>query len=161
MEILKKADVIVQREGSFGRDPTEPGMYETWMLNPDVLDSLIDMADDDAALVSTEELGSKGFTANGCAYGINKVCVAGCLPLKARAKGKKNVVIINTGEFDENNYSTDKSIVDRKSNTAYEQPSPYQIKRIQTWLTNNGYVDVAKNDESDDESSDEPSNDAE
>jgi len=142
MEILKKVDIITEREGGFGgRDPEVPGMYETWLLDPEKLDALLGLKEDEAAVCELSELSEKADSAGGPTYGINKVCVAGCLPLKAKVKGKRKVVIIHTGVFDEKNYATEVSLDERRSQTAYEQPSRFQVARVQKWLIENGYAE--------------------
>lgn len=140
MEILDKSEVQTSREGgNFGRNPDTPGMYEEWMLTNEVLPVLLEMEDNKAATVTVEEMGSSGETSNGCAYGINKICVAGCLPLKAASFGKKKVKILKTDAFNPMNYATDEYIEEKGTKNAYEQPSRAQIARVEKKLEELGY----------------------
>ena len=131
MEIVDKADVVTSRDGgNFGRNPLTPGMYEEWMLTEEVLPELLNMDEEQAAVVTVAEMGSSGETSNGCAYGINKLCVAGCMPLKASSFGKQKVKILKTGEYDPLNYATDEYIEEKGTKNAYEQPSKNQTARV-------------------------------
>lgn len=140
MEIVDKSEVVTSRDGgNFGRNPNTPGMYEEWMLTDTVLPLLLEMEADKAATVTVEEMGSSGETSNGCAYGINKICVAGCLPLKAASFGKKKVKILKTEGYDPMNYATNEYIEEKGTQNAYEQPSTSQKNRVLKKLEEMGF----------------------
>ncbi len=111
------------------------GIFESFVMNEDVITQLICMGKGKYATVSNKELGSIAETGQGMAYGLNKVFVAAKLPLKARrGGGVDNVIIYHTGTFSESNYATKEIVSKRNVSTAYEQPSIGMIRRVQTWL---------------------------
>ncbi len=129
---------LVTTEVSFGR---KKGMYEKWVCNHEHLEKLLKLDNKNCYSVDIKEFGSKAERPTGCVYGLNKIFVAGHLPLKAEEKGDK-IIIKHTGKFDEDLYATKITIAKGLRGdtvTKYEQPSKHQIKRVQKWLDDNGY----------------------
>ncbi len=117
------------------------GIFEKWVCNREHLDKLLRLDNKSGYSVDIKELRSEAERPTGCVYGLNKIFVAGHLPLKADEKGEK-VIIKHTGKFDEDLYATKNTIkkgLRGETETSYEQPSSHQIKRVQRWLDNNGY----------------------
>jgi len=124
---------LVTTEVMFGR---KKGMFEKWVCNREHLEKLLRLDNKNCYFVDIKELGSKAEKPTGCVYGLNKIFVAGHLPLKAEENGEK-IIIKHTGKFDEYLYATKIAIkkgLRGDTVTWYEQPSSHQIKRVQKWL---------------------------
>lgn len=127
---------ILTIDDSFGR---RKGIFENWVCNREHLDKLLKLDSNNCCSVDIKEFGSKAERPTGCVYGLNKIFVAGHLPLKAEENGDK-VIIKHTGNFDEYRYATKIAKTEDCGRIySYEQPSTHQLKRVQKWLTINGY----------------------
>lgn len=149
MDVLKEVEIKVGAGRGAGRGA---GIFEEYLLDKERMTSLLGLPKGSVAVVPIEEIGSEGTTSNGCCYGLNKVFVAGELPLrstpagrrleKSKYVGKKCVIIRHTGEYNVALYATDETIEERVSETAYEQPSDAQIERVKQWLIDNEFVET-------------------
>ncbi len=122
-------------------DRKRKGIFEDWVCNREHLGKLLSLDNNSYYSVDIKEFRSKAERPTGCVYGLDKIFVAGHLPLKAEEKGEK-VIIKHTGKFDEDLYATKNTIkkgLRGGTETSYEQPSTHQIKRVQKWLDDNGY----------------------
>lgn len=129
MELLTTDDIFSRKKG----------IFEKWVCNREHLDKLLKLGLNNCYSVDIKEFGSKAERPTGCVYGLNKIFVAGHLPLKAEENGE-NVIIKHTGSFDEYRYATKiAKTKDCGRVTSYEQPSTHQLKRVQNWLVVNGY----------------------
>ncbi len=136
-EIRRMKEMELVTEDMFDRK--KKGIFENWVCNRDHLDKLLRLDNKSYYAVDIKELRSEAERPTGCVYGLNKIFVAGHLPLKAEEKGER-IIIKHTGKFDEDLYATKVTIKKRtRGETPYEQPSSHQIKRVQRWLDNNGY----------------------
>lgn len=134
---------LITAEVSFDR---KKGMYEKWVCNREHLEKLLKLDNKKYYSIDIKEFGSKAERPTGCVYGLNKIFVAGHLPLKAEEKGEK-IIIKHTGKFDEYQYATKNAITNGfrgDTVTPYEQPSKHQIKRVQKWLDDNGFNEALK-----------------
>ncbi len=114
------------------------GIFERWVCNHENLDKLLTLSNNNCYSVDIKELRSEAERPTGCVYGLNKIFVAGQLPLKAEEKGD-NIMIKHTGKFVEDLYATKITMEKGLREAKYEQPSKRQIKRVQKWLVDNGY----------------------
>ncbi len=118
----------------------EPTMYEKFLLKKPVMKALLELPiipenyegtiEKGQAIVNLETLGYTGKAHAGAVNGLNKVFVAGQLPLKAITTNKQ-VAIRKTGHvFDESLYAeTTKKV------------SQVMTERVTKWLIENGFAE--------------------
>lgn len=119
-------------------DTTKKGIFEKWVCNQERLEKMLNLKNGSGYLVDIEELRSKAERPTGCVYGLNKIFVAGQLPLRATEHGEQ-ILIQHTKEFNEDLFATKNTLnkgLRGDTLTSYEQPSKYQTRRVQNWLKN-------------------------
>jgi len=120
IDILIEADEMKDKTGKKTGGGRSAGVFEDFLLNKDLLVALLDPLRKPRQLLAADNVVSKKdkedrSTLTGSAYGLNKVFVAGRIPIKATAvstAGEQTHVAFDRSEvFNEDEYATKNTIV--------------------------------------------------